>query len=740
MFKKTFSGMLACVMALSVGSALPATAANSYSGVITNATTSDGSGFSFDLNYLLEGTDYTMSDIYGAKVYIEPDRDLFANYGAGGCIAFNGYASSSLSAWASKEWGDEGAEKEVSFSTLDNSITTLYSSAPLSDDYMGKNASVDVQLWWGADITIKGIDLLGSGGTVLDIDTALGGSKIYEDGSVTAESGDVYTKYTCDLKAMLTGMSFDFDDIYGLKLTFECTDKNAFFDSESAYYGAGGDICLAYYDGSSHLWDAHSFQNVGSEGESDFMINTTAWTASYVADAPIINSVTTYARVTMQQYWGTALVLKKVQFLDANGDLLVADDSDSAVMYDLDNDGDFDSADIEAAKSFVLGKKSTAANINEADANGDGVINIVDVLILMRHAVDSSDDKRIYVNGTDFVTATGEKVWMNGVNTPWDNWNDFGGNFDASFWSQHFAELKANGANSTRIWFVCSCDNSGVVVSNNGATVNVTTNFWNDCDEIFEIAEENGIYIMATMMSFDCYKNTYSNYANWRGMINSKANIDNFVDSFITPFAQRYADCDYLWAIDLCNEPEWAIEGENSDGHYNGAGIKMTDYDYYFAKASAAIHENSDILVTVGFGMVAYNSSSYTATSAKEYGNHGSDDNLQSYTGDSDSYLDFYSPHYYSWQDSWMGDAITKTPESWGLDGTKPVVLGEFPAQTTNGRTLAQMYQALYNNGFNGALCWTSNGVDSYGGTAIVYPALKAMYALIPELIFPFEN
>ncbi|MBQ7132070.1 MAG: dockerin type I repeat-containing protein [Oscillospiraceae bacterium] len=739
MFRKAFAGVVACVMAVGIGSALPAAGADSYNGVITNATNSDG-GFSFDLNYLLQGTDYTMSDIYGAKVYIEPDRDLFASYGAGGCVAFNGYVSSSQSVWASKEWGDEGAEKEISFSSLDNSITTLYTSAPLSDDYMGNNASIDVQLWWGADITIKGVDLLGSGGTVLDIDTTLGGSKVYEDGSLTAESGAVYTKYTCDLQAMLTGMSFGYDDIYGLKLTFECTDKNAFFDSESDTYGAGGEICLAYYDGSSHLWVPYSFQNVGADSEADFTINTTSWTSSYVSDTPLIDSVTTYARVTMQQYWGTDLVLTKVQFLDANGDLLVSDGSDSAVLYDLDNDGDFDGADIKAAKTFVLGKKYDAANINEADANADGVINAADVLILMRHAVDSTSDKRIYVNGTDFVTATGEKVWMNGVNTPWDNWNDFGGNFDSSFWSQHFAELKANGANSTRIWFVCSCDNSGVVVSNNGATVNVTTNFWNDCDEIFRIAEENGIYIMATVMSFDCYKNTYSNYENWRGMINSTANIDNFVDTFIVPFAQRYADCDYLWAIDLCNEPEWAIEGENSDGAYNNAGIRMTDYDYYFAKASAAIHENSEILVTVGFGMVAYNSDNYTATSSKEYGNHGSDANLQSYTGDSDSYLDFYSPHYYSWQDSWMGDAISKTPEGWGLDGTKPVVLGEFPAQTTNNRTLAQMYEALYNNGYNGALCWTSNGVDSYGGTSIVYPALKAMYAIIPELIFPFEN
>ena len=55
--------------------------------------------------------------------------------------------------------------------------------------------------------------------------------------------------------------------------------------------------------------------------------------------------------------------------------------------------------------------------------------------------------KRICVRGSEFV-AGDRAIFLNGVNTPWDNWNDIGGDFNESFWRAHFAVLRENGINA----------------------------------------------------------------------------------------------------------------------------------------------------------------------------------------------------------------------------------------------------------------------------------------------------
>ena len=58
--------------------------------------------------------------------------------------------------------------------------------------------------------------------------------------------------------------------------------------------------------------------------------------------------------------------------------------------------------------------------------------------------------ERIRINGTEFM-AGDRKIFLNGVNTPWDNWNDIGGNFNESFWRSHFAELRESSINASRV-------------------------------------------------------------------------------------------------------------------------------------------------------------------------------------------------------------------------------------------------------------------------------------------------
>ena len=332
---------------------------------------------------------------------------------------------------------------------------------------------------------------------------------------------------------------------------------------------------------------------------------------------------------------------------------------------------------------------------------------------------------QVSVNGTDFVV-NGETLYMNGVNTPWDKWNDFGGSFNESFWREHFAQLHESGINATRIWISCNGD-VGLLIDEDGFVSGATEKHWTDLDKLFTLAEENGIYIMATLMSFDHFKNTYNTYLSWRNMVQNEAAIESYVENYVIPFCQRYDDFDSLWSIDLCNEPDWVHENAEC------GKISWSNLCTLFAREAAAIHKNSDVLVTIGFGMIKYNSDSYE-------GNFGSDSYLQSCYADTDAYLDFYSTHYYEWMAPWYGFPFDKSPTDFKLDGTKPALIGEFSALgmpgETKGSTATSSYDCYvncYNNGWNGAFAWTSNAVDSNGGLDDFKDGALAVYELMSE-------
>ena len=122
---------------------------------------------------------------------------------------------------------------------------------------------------------------------------------------------------------------------------------------------------------------------------------------------------------------------------------------------------------------------------------------------------------------------------------------------------------------------------------------------------------------------------------------------------------------------------------------------------YFFGKCAAVIHENSDILVAVGLGMIKCNSDNYS-------GNMVSDEYLYELTGDENAYLDFYSTHYYMWQEPYYGYPCTVSPTEFGLDGTKPCLIGETSNDDADecGLTLTEKYKACYDNGWNGIMVW----------------------------------
>jgi hypothetical protein len=337
--------------------------------------------------------------------------------------------------------------------------------------------------------------------------------------------------------------------------------------------------------------------------------------------------------------------------------------------------------------------------------------------------------QKISISGNEFYVDAGKRIWLNGVNTPWNKWNDFGENFDRDWWNSHFQTLKSHGINCTRIWF--SCDGSGAVMSDSSGVTGVSATFFRDCDTIFAIAGRNEIYIDATMMSFDHCKDSHKNFMNWRNIITNKVASQTFIDNYLLPFVKRYETNPYLFAIDLCNEPEWISEN-TEDGK-----LPVKDLQRFFGMCAAAVHGNSTVLVTIGSACIKWNSDNEGFA-----GNYWKNSALQVAFNDPKAYLDFYCVHYYGWVHKWFKSPFEMSPADYGIND-RPVIIEESPAKDEGLRdipiTLVESYESALKKGYQGNMPWTSNGVDRNGDITTVGPATLSFKNNHPQLVYPLR-
>jgi hypothetical protein len=338
--------------------------------------------------------------------------------------------------------------------------------------------------------------------------------------------------------------------------------------------------------------------------------------------------------------------------------------------------------------------------------------------------------QNITIQGNKFYVDSGKRIWLNGVNTPWKSWNDFGGSFDRNWWNNHFQILKSYGINSSRIWI--SCNGNGAVKTNSSGVTGLSSTFFKDCDSLFAIAKRNGIYIDATMMSFDHCKNSNANFQNWRNIITNQAASQTFIDNYLIPFVNRYKTNPYLFAIDFCNEPEWI--SENTE---NGK-LPVSNLQRFFAMCAAAVHNNSNVPVTVGSACIKWNSDNSGCV-----GNYWKNSALKAAYNDPKAYLDFYCVHYYSWVQPWYKSPFEKSPTDYGIND-KPVIIEESPGKDAGladiPMTLVQSYESAFTKGYQGNMPWTSNGVDGNGDITTIGPAALSFKNNHTELVYPLET
>lgn len=336
----------------------------------------------------------------------------------------------------------------------------------------------------------------------------------------------------------------------------------------------------------------------------------------------------------------------------------------------------------------------------------------------------------ITIQGNKFYVDANKRIWLNGTNTPWNKWNDFGGNFDREWWNTHFLTLKSYGINCSRVWI--SCNGNGAVKTDSSGVTGLSYTFFKDCDSLLAIAKRNGIYIIATMMSFDHCKNPNANFLNWRKIITNNTATQTFIDNYLLPFVNRYKTNPYLFAIDFCNEPEWISEN-TEDGK-----LPVIDLQRFFAMCAAAVHNNSSVPVTIGSACIKWNSDN-----TGHVGNYWKNASLQAAYNDPKSFLDFYCIHYYSWVHKWYKSPFEKSPADYGIND-RPVIIEESPGKdaglTDIPMTLLQAYESALSKGYQGNLPWTSNGVDRNGDITTIGHATLSFKNNHSELVYPLTT
>ncbi len=343
----------------------------------------------------------------------------------------------------------------------------------------------------------------------------------------------------------------------------------------------------------------------------------------------------------------------------------------------------------------------------------------------------------------------GKPIFINGLNVAW---NKFGGDvgnhymwgsmYDAQWFEELFAQCENHGINCVRLW-IHTDGRGNPEFDANGFVKGVDGDFFADLDDIFLRAKNHGILIMPCLWSFDMCKDFTGEAGVFAGkheaLISDSLKTLSYINKVLIPMVKRYSEHCNLFAWEIINEPEWAIsrpQDENSNWAYTtDVTVELKHMQRFTAMLAAAIHKNSNKMVTTGCAALRWSSNVAPAV-----GNWYGDKELQNVYADSNAYLNFYQIHYYDYMHSANADPFDTnySYEYWKMD--KPCLIGEQPGNLNRDSIYSnsEKINNAFKNHYAGHMFWSYNGYDGIGSFKDFKNECKVFANENKELVQPF--
>lgn len=336
-------------------------------------------------------------------------------------------------------------------------------------------------------------------------------------------------------------------------------------------------------------------------------------------------------------------------------------------------------------------------------------------------AGDQAPLESVQVVGTEFRTESGRPVWLNGINTAWMHWNDFGGGrFDAPRWEREFQRYQAAGINCARVWIDCDGE-VAVRFDPAGHVVGPDDTVMAEMQRLLDIAAAHRVRVLAVLTSFDHLKPSHAKHGLWRRVFNEDARLSEYVRNVVEPLARRFAGEPALLAWEICNEPEWIW--------LRRYGVSRERVVKFHAEVAAGLHRGGPKPVTTGSASWRWHRDRTARGAPKS--NPWSDGSLQACCRDAGARLDFFQVHYYDWMALLGVNPFSRGagPARFLATVDRPVIIGETRGRYSwwTGRSVAETYRRGAANHYAGVFGWSARGGDGHGNFEEIAAATRWM-------------